>query len=337
MDIDFVVLWVDGNDPKWLEKRAKFKGEAFQLGSARYRDWDLMRYWFRAVEKYAPWVHKIYFVTDNQCPNWLRRDHPKLVMVDHRDFIPEKFLPTFNTNCIELNLHRISGLSEYFVAFNDDIFLTQPIEPENYFSQEGLPCDAPYEMAFYVPEHSDINHFGVEMYVFRAMCVIRKHFKRNKVIKGNLYKWHGPYMGLKYFFKSPMLLRQHFVVFGTTHNEKSFLKSVYEEVWQKEVGLLNESCTHFREDTNLSNYFIRYWQLASNKFAPFNVRKNRVAINIGKDCIPGIKTLLNDKQIKSLCLNDGPTCSDADYEALKPQIISLFEKKLPEKCSFEID
>ena len=66
-DIDFVVTWVDGNDPEWQNTRAKFLGNITSgdnSGENRYRDWDLMRYWFRGVEKYAPWVNRIHFVQD---------------------------------------------------------------------------------------------------------------------------------------------------------------------------------------------------------------------------------------------------------------------------------
>ena len=141
-EIDFVVFWVDGSDPEWQQKKARYKGTPQQAASVRYRDWDILKYWFRAVETYAPWVRHIYFVADNQRPSWLNFDHPKLSFVDHRDFIPEEFLPTFQVNTIEDNLHRIKGLSEQFVVFNDDMFINAPIAPDYYF-RNGLPCDAP--------------------------------------------------------------------------------------------------------------------------------------------------------------------------------------------------
>jgi len=109
-----------------------------QLDAARYRDRDILRYWFRGVEKYANWVHRVYFVTDNQKPSWLNTACPKLEMVDHTDFIPSCYLPTFNANTIELNFHRINGLSEHFVAFNDDMFINQPVTPDYYSMMDCL-------------------------------------------------------------------------------------------------------------------------------------------------------------------------------------------------------
>ena len=110
--IDFVVLWVDGTDPQWQQERILFCPENSDNGSSenRYRDWGLMKYWFRCVEKYAPWVHRIFFVTNGQIPEWLNIEHPKLRLVKHKDYIPQKYLPTFNSNVIELWLHHIPDL-----------------------------------------------------------------------------------------------------------------------------------------------------------------------------------------------------------------------------------
>ena len=113
-DIDFVILWVDDQDPIWIEDKNKYKGQQgnHTNNEVRYRDWQNLKYWFRAVEKYAPWVRKIHFVTCGQKPEWLNINHPKLNLVDHKDYIDEKYLPTFSSHVIELNLHRIPDLTE---------------------------------------------------------------------------------------------------------------------------------------------------------------------------------------------------------------------------------
>ena len=91
--IDFVVLWVDGADPDWQRQRARYAPETTDNGSDpnRFRDWDLMRHWFRCVERFAPWVNRVYFVTNGQVPIWLNPDHPKLKLVKHSDYIPAEF------------------------------------------------------------------------------------------------------------------------------------------------------------------------------------------------------------------------------------------------------
>ena len=67
------------------------------------------------MEQYAPWVNKVYLVTNGTFPEWVNAECPKLVLVRHEDYIPEKFLPTFSSHTIELNMDKIPGLSEHFV------------------------------------------------------------------------------------------------------------------------------------------------------------------------------------------------------------------------------
>ena len=133
-NIDFIIYWVDGNDKKWQEKRNLYSPTKTQdAGVNRYRDWENLKYLFRGIEKFAPWVHKVYFVSDNQIPEWLNVQCPKLKIIDHKDYMPQEYLPTFNSRPIELNFHRIRGLSEQFVVFNDDFFITNYVKPTDFF------------------------------------------------------------------------------------------------------------------------------------------------------------------------------------------------------------
>ena len=92
--IDFVLLWVDDSDPQWRALRKQYAPKDHFLiddREARYRDFETLRYWFRAVEKFAPWVNKIYFITCGHVPAWLNLDAQKLVHVKHSDYIPEEY------------------------------------------------------------------------------------------------------------------------------------------------------------------------------------------------------------------------------------------------------
>ena len=92
-------MWVDGNDPEWQKEKNNYDKKDNADGSiVRYRDWDLLQYWFRGVEKFAPWVNKVYFITWGHLPKWLDTSNPKLVIVNHKDYIPEEYLPTFSAN-----------------------------------------------------------------------------------------------------------------------------------------------------------------------------------------------------------------------------------------------
>ena len=93
-EIDFVILWVDGNDPAWREEFVRTRqAENDDASEIRYRDWRNLHYWFRSAERFAPWVRKVHFITWGHLPAWLRRDHPKLHIVNHRDFIPAEYSP----------------------------------------------------------------------------------------------------------------------------------------------------------------------------------------------------------------------------------------------------
>ena len=116
------------------------QSEGIDKGKGRFREMNIFRYWFRAVERYAPWVNKVFLVTNGKFPDWINPDNPKLVLVKHEDYIPEEYLPTFNSCTIELHLHRIKDLSEHFVYFNDDIMLNGLVSPDYFFKNE-LPCD----------------------------------------------------------------------------------------------------------------------------------------------------------------------------------------------------
>ena len=135
-DIDFVIPWVDGSDPAWIEEFNKYCPEDKRIIDAsekRYRDYGLLRYWFRGVEQFAPWVRKVHFVTCGQKPDWLNLSAPKLHGVQHKDYIPQEYLPVFSSHPIELMMHKIPGLAEQIVYFNDDFFLTSPVRKKFFF------------------------------------------------------------------------------------------------------------------------------------------------------------------------------------------------------------
>ena len=63
-EIDFVILWVDGNDPAWREEFVRTRqAENDDASEIRYRDWRNLHYWFRSAERFAPWVRKVHFIT----------------------------------------------------------------------------------------------------------------------------------------------------------------------------------------------------------------------------------------------------------------------------------
>ncbi|MGP5305120.1 stealth conserved region 3 domain-containing protein [Brachybacterium alimentarium] len=144
--IDVVYTWVDGADAQWLARKAEASGEgpspvlhAEATDPARFRSRDELRYSLRSLDDYAPWVRNIFLVTDGQVPSWLNTENPCVTVVDHRDIFPEDGrLPVFNSNAIISRLHHIDGLSEHFLFFNDDVMLTRPVLPQQFFTGSGI-------------------------------------------------------------------------------------------------------------------------------------------------------------------------------------------------------
>ena len=145
--VDVVYTWVDGADPVWEARRAARLAEVTggdptmstraASGPARYADRGELRWSLRSLHLFAPWVRTVHLVTDGQVPSWLDVDHPAIHLVDHRDLLPPDALPTFNSHAIEAAVHRIGGLSEQFVYFNDDFFVGGPTRPEAFFTPAG--------------------------------------------------------------------------------------------------------------------------------------------------------------------------------------------------------
>ncbi|PJN24577.1 hypothetical protein CG736_18160 [Kitasatospora sp. CB02891] len=147
--VDAVITWVDDRDPAWRARRdaarARLSGEsrtaadgpAHDDGDHRYRDRDELRHCLRSIAMYAPWIRRIYLVTDDQTPSWLDPSAPGPTLVSHRRLLAGG--PVFNSHAIETGLHRIPGLAEHFLYFNDDMFLGGPVRPEDFFLGNGQP------------------------------------------------------------------------------------------------------------------------------------------------------------------------------------------------------
>lgn len=331
MNIDFVITWVDGNDPAWQKERMQYRADKTMDASAvRYRDMETLKYWFRAVEKYAPWVNKIHFVTWGHLPAWLNTEHPKLHIVNHKDYIPEEYLPTFSSRPIELNMHRIPGLSEHFVYFNDDMFLNAPVSTD-FFFRKGLPCDFANIDNIFCEETNDVYAHTL----FNEVHLISKHYAYIRSFCKHPFK----YLNIAYTWKANMknLLklenRGQFPGFIDNHQATSYLKQSFVDFWEKDYNTLDwVSKTKFRSPFGVSQRVIRYAQLASGNFYPVSKESRGKIVHLWQS-LSDLKEIMADENCKMLCLND--TSRDIDFEQCKATIIAEFEKKLPEQSTFE--
>ena len=324
--IDFLICWVDGSDPAWQSEKEKFSNKHELDGhECRYRDWDNLHYWFRGVEKFAPWVNNIYFVTWGHVPAWLNTAHPQLQIVRHEDFINAKHLPTFSVRPLEINLHNIKGLEEQFVYFNDDMFVIKPVKKTDFFVR-GKPRDiAVMDIAI----KGDIIHSCA---VYNSIMVINKHFNKQKMIKENYANWFNPLYG-KYLIKTILLSPWKIITgFYTPHLPNAFLKSTFSEVWEMESEQLEQTCARrFRSQMDLNQYLFRFWQLASGNFSPGpNIGRQ---FNMGSNPREAINALKKQKY-KILCLNDSELVNN--FNEIKQELITAFDRLFPDKSKFEL-
>ena len=321
------MIWVDGSDPEWRAERAVYDPSSGDNREVRFRDWDNLQYWFRGVEKFAPWVNKVHFVTWGHLPKWLNTENPKLNIVNHRDYIPEKYLPTFNSHTIELNLHRIEGLAEQFVYFNDDMFITAPVKPEDFF-KGGRPLDT------YAMDCINFASNSAGVFIGNDMTVINDNFDKNTCMKKDFSKWFSPANGAKRVMKTTMLnIWPWFPGIYYNHLSSNFLKSTFEKIWEKEYEKLDATCAcKFRSNLNVNQWLMKYWQLAEGIAVPRSVAigqcYNLKPQNFEKAC-----RAVETGKHRLICMND--TDNTPDFETSKERLIESFEKLLPEKSSFE--
>jgi len=309
MDIDLVYLWVDGNDPDWLARKRAFTGNIKENTEenckGRYVNNDELRYSLRSVEKYAPWVHKIFIVTDNQTPDWLDTLNPKINIIDHKEIMPETSLPCFNASVIECFLHKIPDLSEHFLLANDDVFFNATVLPDFFFKSDGFPFI--------------------------------------RLIRKPLGKWHywakflrkkGPGQYRRMVMNAAQLVEKMFGKYYSGvphHNIDAYKKSDFYEAMEKKFRKQVENSLHHhvRAIGDLHRSVVSYYALAiGHGHMRYVGRKESMRIPVER--IDYMK-YLQRYQPKLLCLNDSQRVSDADRERIKPFLENLF----PEKSAFE--
>lgn len=326
--IDFVVTWVDGSDDKWLKKRSLFdEKNSDDKTETRFRDYNLFNYWFRGVEKYAPWVNKIYLVTDNQIPTWLNLEHPKLVWIDHKQIISENNLPTFNSSAIEVNLKNIEDLSEHFVLFNDDMFLNASVKASDFFWHDGKPRDTVGLNAIMPVE--DFDHI-----VANNMIVINKKFHKFQVIRSNFFKFFNFKNGPLNVYTLFLLFLPRFTRFYDLHIPYSILKSEFISVMNENNDLYKlTSRNKFRSIQDITIWSVRYTQLAKGLFKPRRYNFGKFYDLTKTDII--VKDIKNSKH-KVIDINDSDVISRQEFSKVVYDLKTAFDSHLEHKSEFEL-
>lgn len=329
-DIDIVVAWVDGSDPLWRKEKAQYTQniEITMDGSdERYRDWSSFRYWFRGIEMFAPWARKIHLVTWGHIPKWLNTKCEKLNIVRHNDYMPQMYLPTFSANTIELNLHRIKGLSNKFIYFNDDMFLIKETKPQDFF-KKGIPCDS----ALLCPHCYSEKAMGV-FTPFTNIGVINSHFDMKNVVNSHKTKWFNFKYGKFLIGNIIMLSNPRFPGMRQQHLPQSFLKSTFEKVWKIEPEILDRTCSHkFRDKLDVNQWLMKEWQIAEGNFVPRTIKigKSFMLTDIDRVC-----DFIENQRGKMMCINDSNMSIEVFNQCAK-RVDMSFSKIMKKKSKFEI-
>ncbi len=309
-EIDLVYLWVDGNDPAWLEKKLKTTGEFAPESEtncqARYIDNEELRYSLRSAEQFAPWIRKIFIVTDNQKPLWLDTSNPRVEIIDHTQILPPEARPCFNSAVIEYFLYRIQGLSEHFLYANDDMFFGAPVGPEFFFDPEdGYPI----------------------------VRMTRKRFCKVRWVVKQLLK-----AGVGYYRTSvhtAALLTEKYtgklISAVPHHNIDAYLRSDYKKAVEEVFNDTIEASLshHVRADGDLQRSAFSFYPIAIGHAHLRNARhKDSKRIQLQHHNFMNIFKRSNSMLF---CINDTQDATDEDRARVKPFLEELF----PEKSEFE--
>ena len=309
-DIDLVYLWVDGNDPEWRKRHDEAAGiireNSAEDCEGRYVDNQELRYSLRSIAKYAPWIRKIFIVTDNQVPHWLDTSNPRIQIIDHKEILPRESLPTFNSCMIEHALYKIPGLSEHFLYANDDMFLNRDATPSDFFTPEGLPIirlirRPMRKLTLWLKEH--ILHDKISYYnssIQTAASLIKRDFGR--------YIGHKPH-----------------------HNIDAYHRGFYEETFVHfKDELMPTMANRLRKENDIQRVIYSYYPMVEKKCkvefvgvsTSFRLHNHRRK-HYGE---------LKRNNPMFFCLNDSQYATQDDRRFATQFLASLY----PDKSEFEI-
>ena len=292
--MDIVITYVDGLAPVWQKSYEEYTNTP--ILEKRFRDWGTLKYLFRGIEKNMPFIRKVHLVVsgESQVPAWVNRDEVNVVL--HSDIIPQEYLPTFNCNPIEMHLHRIEGLDEEFLYFNDDMFPMRECKPTDFFRDGKGVIRVSYHM------------FALDM--FKQICRNSTRVAREA-------------LGL-----SPRTL----LFMRPQHICSPMFKSECEELYDKVEPAIRASIIRVRTGENLNQYlFLDYMYL---KGRIINERISKKHFSVGVVSVSKLRKFITRPTHKMACIND-VQLTEERYEELRRVQIEAFEELFPRKCKYE--
>lgn len=317
--VDVVYTWVNGSDPAWIMKKDEaMKSHDLKIAkraqAGRYIDIGELKYSLRCVEKFLPWVHKIYILSDNQFPYFLKKHQSKIEIISHDKVIPKNFLPTFNSNNIDFHLHLIPNLTEHFIYLNDDVFISRPLQKYNFFNEEGKPI-LPVAKFNWINQRKSIEKMSL------------KHWVKNDMgsVQYNLITMHTvDVFEKKYNFS---------VNFKSRHGYIPLTISIMNSMWSNFNKDLRRLETHtFRsyQDIQLPTLLIQFG-IGLNYVSILHTSESVRYLVMTSQFTKNLKSF-NFSEFDSFCLNSGEKTSDRMRIAAK----NFLQESFPEKSSFEV-
>ena len=293
--MDAVITYVDGNDPVWKQDYEKTTN--VPVMEKRFRDWGTLKYLLRGIEAKMPFIRNVYLVVSHpsQVPEWADREQLKIVL--HKDIIPAEFLPTFNCNPIEMHLHRIPGMDEEYIYFNDDMFPVGDCRPTDFF-RDGRPVIGYYR-----------HLFASGMY--KKICRNSDRLARKA-------------LGMKSscFFTRPQ------------HICSPMLKSQCEELYAKvEDEIRKTSATRTRTEENLNQYLFLDYMNYKGLVIREKISNKHFSVAVASP--DSLRDFLHSPTRNLVCIND-VRLSEERYEQLRGAILDAFESTFPAKSRFEL-
>jgi hypothetical protein len=296
--VDIVISYVNGLDPEWQKIYKQYRED---IDFTRFDGHDILKYVFRSIDKYVHWVGKIHLLVmqESQVPNWI--DQNKVHIVYHRDFIPEKHLPVFNSCAIEMYLWNIPGLNENFIYMNDDIIFNNIVDIKDYFDDEMNPL-----VCLHKTNYSYHNN-PVFLDIFINSMNLAATGTENK-------PWNE---------ETKELIR---VAHTSNPMSLGYCKQIYDIFKDK----IESSITRFRESKNYNQY-IYSAILVFYGISKLYKKKRGSSIRCVQEHFELIQKNLNSNR-NELCINDVEETTVND----KVNIMIMLDNKFPEKSKYEI-
>ena len=292
--MDIVITYVNGQDPLWREDYAGAVGG--DLNVKRFRDWGTLKYLLRGIDTHMPFVRNVYLVVsrESQVPEWA--DVSRLKVVLHRDIIPQEFLPVFNGASIEMFLHRIPGLDEEFIYFNDDMFPVRDCSPESFF-RDGRSAVSFHRCLF-------------SRNLYKAHCRLSDGLARKVAGRPRRLTFIRP-----------------------QHTCLGMFRSLSEELFALEEQEILSKISRLRVKDNYSHYlFVDYAHYCGRTFRRkiSNRHFSTAVAPVEKVC-----AFLEHPDADFACINDVNMSADK-YDRYHDLLLAAFERVLPAKSGFEL-